>query len=44
MAIVPKDLQGISSYQFCALRFQWFDTEHGQKIRWLSMRLAPLTA
>jgi hypothetical protein len=44
MAIVPKDLQGISSYQFCALRFQRFDTEHGQKIRWLSMRPPSLTA
>jgi hypothetical protein len=32
MAIVPKDLQGISPYQFCALGFQRLDTEHGEKI------------
>jgi hypothetical protein len=28
MTVVPKDLQGVSSYQFCALRFQRFDAEH----------------
>jgi hypothetical protein len=44
MTIVPEDLQGISSYEFGALRFQRFDTEHRQKIRWLSMRPASLTA
>jgi hypothetical protein len=44
MTIVPKDLEGISSYQFCALRFQRFDAEHRQKIRWLLMRPASLTA
>jgi hypothetical protein len=44
MTIVPKDLQGISSYQLCALRLQRFDTEHGQKTRWLLMRPGSLTA
>jgi hypothetical protein len=44
MTIVPKDLQGIPSYKVCALRFQRFDTEPGQKIRWLPMRPASLTA
>jgi hypothetical protein len=28
MTIVPKDLESISSYKFCAVRFQRFDTEH----------------
>ena len=44
MPIVPKDLEGVSSHQFCALRFQRFNAEHGEKIRWLSMRPATLIA
>jgi hypothetical protein len=44
MTIVPKDLQGISSYQVGALRLQHFDTEQRQKIRWLSLRPPSLTA
>jgi hypothetical protein len=44
MTVVPKDLKGISAYEFCALGFQRFDTEHGQKIRRLLMCPAPLTA
>ena len=44
MTVVPKDLKGVSAYEFCALRPQRLDTEHGQEIRRLLMRPAPLTA
>jgi hypothetical protein len=44
MTIAPKDLKGVSSYQFGALRSQRFDAEQGQKTRCLSMRAASFAA
>jgi len=44
MTIVPEYLKGIPAYEFCALGFQRLDTEHGQKIPWLLMCPASLTA
>jgi hypothetical protein len=44
MTVVPIDLHSISSYEFCAVRFQRFDTQQRQKARWLPSRLASLAA